>query len=62
MEQTFEPTTTATAGRRIAPAAEAEDTAIRISELDSWTASGTGANDFCFFCLAVPTDEAVRAS
>jgi hypothetical protein len=34
---------------------------IRISRLDAWTTPGSAAAmDFCFFCLAVPADDAVR--
>ena len=34
---------------------------IRISRLDAWTTPGSAAAmGFCFFCLAVPTDDAVR--
>jgi hypothetical protein len=51
-----------TAPLAIAPViAAGADAAIRISRLDSWTTPGsTAAMEFCFFCLAVPTDDAVR--
>jgi hypothetical protein len=43
------------------PIAAPGDAAIRISRLDSWTTPGSAAAmEFCFFCLAVPADDAIR--
>ena len=58
MEQSFTPPLAIVA----APAAPASgDTGLRISRLDSWTTPGSAAAmDFCFFCLAVPANDAVR--
>ena len=50
----------------IAPAAPVADLGgapIRISRLDAWTTPDSAtAMGFCFFCLAVPADDAVRAA
>jgi hypothetical protein len=63
MEQPFEPRfATTTAGLPLVPVRDGEDAGIRISQLDSWDAAGSTASEFCFFCLAVPTDDAVRAA
>lgn len=48
----------------VAPAASVADIGgapIRISRLDAWTTpASAAAMEFCFFCLAVPTDDALR--
>jgi hypothetical protein len=62
MEQSFDsPLDLASAATAAATGTAVGGAPIRISQLDAWTTPGSAAaSDFCFFCLAVPADDAVR--
>ena len=62
MEQSFSaPLDLASAAPAAATGTATGTAPIRISRLDAWTTPGSAAAmEFCFFCLAVPTDDAVR--
>jgi hypothetical protein len=62
-EPTNSPLPTVAAGLPLLPAGTVENAGIRISQLDAWNAVPSGPTGFCFcFCLAVPSDDAVRAA